>query len=419
MKQLLIEAELKFNEKIIDLGSSKRFSTEIYYETNKFLSYNTIRRIYGVVSSNHIKTRTSTLDLIAEYCGYKTFSTYKKLNKNNINKLFGNTIRNSLKYGNYDSVINEFKNCPENGYLNLLSITINKIIKAKNYKYLISLLEILDTEYNINNLKDNQSQIDFSNNIANQFNSIDNKSVLISLSKNKFFVKTYIHSRSEYSQSKNYNIVLKNTNNSDFSFTDNSYKALYLNNYALLIKKNLNITLPSPLKINYKLIENDYVIAKYFTHKLLYNEFVFSDYFISKNKNDVIKISGLLLVSLCRKNFDLFKQLINQCKYKLRTQNDMDNINDWLWYDIFHTVDLYLSGFLEKAIYEINKIDINKYSQIDDLDLQRLLYIFVKIIIKGPKKEYSREFKKINSKIYFNFINENLALDIRKMHYLK
>lgn len=97
----------------------------------------------------------------------------------------------------------------------------------------------------------------------------------------------------------------------------------------------------------------------------------------------------------------------------------MDNINDWLWYDIFHTVDLYLSGFLEKAIYEINKIDINKYSQIDDLDLQRLLYIFVKIIIKGPKKEYSREFKKINSKIYFNFINENLALDIRKMHYLK
>ena len=417
MKQLLIEAEMKFNEKITDLGSSKRFSTEIYYETNKLLSYNTIRRIYGVVSSNHIKTRNSTLDLIAEYCGYKSFSIYKKLNKNNINKLFRNAIQNSLEYDDYDTVINEFKNYSGTDYLNLLSISINKIIKAKKYKYLISLLEILDTENNINNLNDNQSQINFSNNIANQFNSIDNKSVLISLSKNKFFVKAYIHGRSEYSQSKNYNIVLKNTNNSDFSYTDNIYKALYLNNYALLIKKKLNITVTSPLKINYKLIENDYVIAKYFTHKLLYNEFIFSDYFISKKRNDVIKISGILLVSLCRKNLDLFKQLINQCKYITRT-NDINNINDWLWYDIFYTVDLYLSGFLEKAIYTINKININKFSQVDDLNLQYLLYNFVKIIIEGSKKEYSREFKKINSKIYFNFINENLALDIRKMRYL-
>ena len=172
------------------------------------------------------------------------------------------------------------------------------------------------------------------------------------------------------------------------------------------------------MKINYKLIENDYVIAKYFTHKLLYNEFIFSDYFISKKRNDVIKISGILLVSLCRKNLDLFKQLINQCKYITRT-NYINNINDWLWYDIFYTVDLYLSGFLEKAIYTINKININKFSQVDDLNLQYLLYNFVKIIIEGSKKEYSREFKKINSKIYFNFINENLALDIRKMRYLK
>ena len=59
MNKLFNIAEIKFGEKIIDLGSSKRFSLEIYYKTNKVISYNTIRRIYGVVSKHSLKNRKS------------------------------------------------------------------------------------------------------------------------------------------------------------------------------------------------------------------------------------------------------------------------------------------------------------------------------------------------------------------------
>jgi hypothetical protein len=76
LKNFIIE---KIGFEIIDVDSSKLLSEIILEETGDNISYNTIRRFFGIVKS--VKPRIYTLDVLSKFIGFKSYG-YFKLNSN-------------------------------------------------------------------------------------------------------------------------------------------------------------------------------------------------------------------------------------------------------------------------------------------------------------------------------------------------
>lgn len=75
IKQLQKEVEQRFGQKIESKNSSIALSETILSETGAFLSYNTIRRFFGLVESKS-QIRLSSLNILASYCGYSGFEVF-------------------------------------------------------------------------------------------------------------------------------------------------------------------------------------------------------------------------------------------------------------------------------------------------------------------------------------------------------
>lgn len=72
--ELKNELEKTFNRKIEDRGDCEALVQDIYEKTGAILSYNTLRRIFGL--AEYRKPRESTLDQLAVYCGFRSFKDF-------------------------------------------------------------------------------------------------------------------------------------------------------------------------------------------------------------------------------------------------------------------------------------------------------------------------------------------------------
>lgn len=74
--ELKLEIEKTFNRKITDRGHCEALVQDIYEKTGALLSYNTIRRIFGL--AEYRKPREHTLDQFAVYCGFRSFKDFSQ-----------------------------------------------------------------------------------------------------------------------------------------------------------------------------------------------------------------------------------------------------------------------------------------------------------------------------------------------------
>ncbi len=74
--ELKLEIEKTFNRKITDRGHCESLVQDIYEKTGALLSYNTIRRIFGL--AEYRKPREHTLDQFAVYCGFRSFKDFSQ-----------------------------------------------------------------------------------------------------------------------------------------------------------------------------------------------------------------------------------------------------------------------------------------------------------------------------------------------------
>ena len=76
LKALKIQVEKTFGQKIDGRGKAELLAEDIYLKTNLLVSYNTLRRFYGLVENT--KASRSTLDTLAVYCGFSSFQDFCK-----------------------------------------------------------------------------------------------------------------------------------------------------------------------------------------------------------------------------------------------------------------------------------------------------------------------------------------------------
>lgn len=74
--ELKNELEKTFNRKITDRGDCEALVQDIYEKTGALLSYNTLRRMFGL--AEYRKPRESTLDHLAVYCGFLSFKDFSQ-----------------------------------------------------------------------------------------------------------------------------------------------------------------------------------------------------------------------------------------------------------------------------------------------------------------------------------------------------
>lgn len=69
--ELKFQLQRTFGRKIEDRGDCEALVQDIYEKTGAVLSYNTLRRIFGL--AEYRKPRESTLDQLASYCGFRSY----------------------------------------------------------------------------------------------------------------------------------------------------------------------------------------------------------------------------------------------------------------------------------------------------------------------------------------------------------
>lgn len=74
--ELKLELEKTFNRKITDRGDCEALVQDIYEKTGALLSYNTLRRFFGL--AEYRKPRGHTLDQFAVYCGFRSFKDFSQ-----------------------------------------------------------------------------------------------------------------------------------------------------------------------------------------------------------------------------------------------------------------------------------------------------------------------------------------------------
>lgn len=83
VEQLLENVQNVFGKKIQNTRDCELLSEEIFQKTNKYLSYNTLRRFFRLVIDNHVP-RKSTLDILSHYIGYSNFEQFLEFQKESI-----------------------------------------------------------------------------------------------------------------------------------------------------------------------------------------------------------------------------------------------------------------------------------------------------------------------------------------------
>lgn len=76
LQALKIQVEKTFGQKIDGRGKAELLAEDIYLKTNLLVSYNTLRRFFGLVENT--KASRSTLDTLAVYCGFSSFQDFCK-----------------------------------------------------------------------------------------------------------------------------------------------------------------------------------------------------------------------------------------------------------------------------------------------------------------------------------------------------
>lgn len=74
LDHLKLEVEKNFHRNITHRGDCEALAQDIYEKTGAVLSYNTLRRLFGLAEFR--KPRTSTLDQLAKYCGFRTYNEF-------------------------------------------------------------------------------------------------------------------------------------------------------------------------------------------------------------------------------------------------------------------------------------------------------------------------------------------------------
>lgn len=144
----LVEKQLGFS--ISHRPDCERLSLEIFQRTGQVISYNTIRRFYGLAGSkNSSKPTITTLNILANYCGFKNFYQIA-LGEENIDLTIEDVYNNLISFQqkgciNPDDFMSLFNNLEQNTNYYLFFYEIIALsFRLRDKRFILNLFDLND-----------------------------------------------------------------------------------------------------------------------------------------------------------------------------------------------------------------------------------------------------------------------------------
>ncbi len=345
-RKLKLKIEKKIGRQILKRGDCQYLSDRILDENNNTLSYNTIRRAFNLDSNSNVKASKSTLNILSEFVGYKSYDEYNI--QSNWNYLWAYKIKicGLINRMDEDELIYELnlaysKN--ENFSVSFVTV-IRELLLLKEIRLLNNI--ILKSNFVLEDF--NYSELVFiGNGLGSSLRKINLKNdELILLLNNKFFIDFVFKIFVDYSSLSSYYGLLYSTIKKNkikylpyqnfFFLSVDKFKDLLFNKKIKLIKyleidkksfhpiligrlASIEIAACKQMNINYDYVLNDL--------STLINLSI---------KDTVDYLYEIKTISLLTKDFPLMEWILSQEKNNL-TKNILNNQiiskNGGFWYD--------------------------------------------------------------------------------------
>ena len=407
------ELELKLGQKIENRGDAELLANAIQETIDQQISYNTIRRFFGV--STNVKPNNNTLNILARFIGFKNYihftQTYSFREKKNIAEIIYKAIYNQDNE-EIISLIKRIKKTPED-FVSFIILLVRELIYNKKYHILNNIFKLKEMEFNSFSYSE-VLLIGNSTGLLLRKNPMDNYILL----KNRNFLQCVYSSFVDYSNINGFygewaKFVVRNKVNKEI---------IIFSDAILQLRKFLN----------QKKIQNDYEELAYSNklHPILCSRLLslsflnspgqktdetLSKYIKSHSKKKQIYVDYfyvLFITAIYSKNIHLMKSLINIM--------NVSRISTFTYQKDHLNMYYFMCLFYYQSIK--NKVEIKKYLKLININFFKSCYEdFINLLFqvfwyhqaknKTTKESHRNKYLELAEKLNYPYFDEKFLLD--------
>jgi hypothetical protein len=407
------ELELKLGQKIENRGDAELLANAIQETIDQQISYNTIRRFFGV--STNVKPNNNTLNILARFIGFKNYihftQTYSFREKKNIAEIIYKAIYNQDNE-EIISLIKRIKKTPED-FVSFIILLVRELIYNKKYHILNNIFNLKEMEFNSFSYSE-VLLIGNSTGLLLRKNPMDNYILL----KNRNFLQCVYSSFVDYSNINGFygewaKFVVRNKVNKEI---------IIFSDAILQLRKFLN----------QKKIQNDYEELAYSNklHPILCSRLLslsflnspgqktdetLSKYIKSHSKKKQIYVDyfyELFITAIYSKNIHLMKSLINIM--------NVSRISTFTYQKDHLNMYYFMCLFYYQSIK--NKVEIKKYLKLININFFKSCYEdFINLLFqvfwyhqaknKTTKESHRNKYLELAEKLNYPYFDEKFLLE--------
>ena len=407
------ELELKLGQKIESRGDAELLANAIQETIDHQISYNTIRRFFGV--STNVKPNNNTLNILARFIGFKNYihftQTHSFREKKNIAEIIYKAIYNQDNE-EIISLIKRIKKTPED-FVSFIILLVRELIYNKKYHILNNIFNLKEMEFNSFSYSE-VLLIGNSTGLLLRKNPMDNYILL----KNRNFLQCVYSSFVDYSNINGFygewaKFVVRNKVNKEI---------LIFSDAILQLRKFLNK----------KKIQNDYEELAYSNklHPILCSRLLslsflnspgqktdetLSKYIKSHSKKKQIYVDyfyELFITAIYSKNIHLMKSLINIMNVsRISTFTyQKDHLNMYYFMCLFYYQSIKNKVEIKKYLKLIN-INFFKSCYEDFINLLFQIFWYHQAKNKTTKESHRNKYLELAEKLNYPYFDEKFLLD--------
>lgn len=406
------EIEEKIKRPVRTRGDCELISGAILETLNLDISYNTLRRLYGLVS--YTKPSNKTLNILAKFIGYKNYihfiQTHQYKSKINLSQITYKAVADNDE----DFIVNlvvKTKHSSEN-FISFIILLVRELLHNKNYlllDYLFNLDELNYDSFSYSEI------LNFGNSIGLMFRTKPEVDPI--LLKNENFLKCVFLTFVDYSSLNGYY--------GDYAKTVNSNEVSYeISLFTSAILEFKNFINHDPInEINYTTVDqkalnpilNSRLIALEIISKNQSDiEPVLDNYYTKIKKNSTLIDSSyeLFISAILTKNLVLMKYLIEKINIKAKAEYyyQKHHLNCYYLMCVFY-YRINGQGILERKFFNLFDKNLIRYSYEDFVTILYHVYLFDKSKTNKQKEvqkeKYSQLSKKLNYPIFSDLFISN------------
>ena len=398
------EIEELIGRKINNRGDCEYLSNAIFDYQSVDISFNTLRRIYGLLPAT--KPNIKTLNTLAQFLGYNNFfhfsQTYYYKEKNKLSEV----LYKAIKEKNDEQIINIMTNSKSSSgdFVSLIIIIVRELLH--NEKYLL-----IDKIFNLKSLDFNSFSYFEVLRIGNSIGLLLPAKTKIDtiLFDNKNFLDFVYMTFVDYSNLNNYygdmsEIISCNKHREDITIFSKSIIEFrnFLNNKSfnhiglnIINKKKLHPILSGRLLALKLLATNSY---KTIDVLKIYHASI-------KEKNDLLDhYFELFTTSILLKNVDLMRFLINNISLEIKFYHQKIHVNSFNLMCLFYYK---LTGDLENRITGSFNLSDCLSSYREFMKILWLIYQFGATTDNSEKKKIKSTYLGLSEELEYPFFSEN------------